>query len=49
GAVAGGVLKRAGHTEAPVHLARLACLFPAGMICVLMNEHGTMARLPQLE
>lgn len=45
----GGVLTRAGHTEAAVDLARLAGLFPAGAICEIMNEDGTMARLPQLE
>jgi len=45
----GGVLQRAGHTEAAVDLARLADCFPAGVICEIMNEDGTMARLPQLE
>ena len=45
----GGVLVRAGHTEAIVDLARLAGLYPAGVICEVMNENGTMARLPQLE
>lgn len=44
----GGVLKRAGHTEAAVDLARLANLYPAGVICEIMNDDGTMARLPQL-
>ncbi|MBI1987606.1 MAG: bifunctional 3,4-dihydroxy-2-butanone-4-phosphate synthase/GTP cyclohydrolase II [Nitrospinae bacterium] len=44
----GGVLQRAGHTEAAVDLARLAGLFPAGVLCEIMNEDGTMARLPQL-
>lgn len=44
----GGVLKRAGHTEAAVDLARLAGLPPVGVICEIMNEDGTMARLPQL-
>jgi 3,4-dihydroxy 2-butanone 4-phosphate synthase / GTP cyclohydrolase II len=44
----GGVLRRAGHTEAAVDLARLAGAFPAGVICEIMNEDGTMARLPQL-
>ncbi len=44
----GGVLKRSGHTEAAVDLARLAGLFPAGVICEIMNEDGTMARSPQL-
>jgi len=45
----GGVLVRAGHTEAIVDLARLAELYPAGVICEIMDEDGTMARLPQLE
>jgi 3,4-dihydroxy 2-butanone 4-phosphate synthase/GTP cyclohydrolase II len=45
----GGVLARAGHTEAIVDLARLAGLYPAGVICEIMSEDGTMARLPQLE
>ena len=45
----GGVLVRAGHTEAAVDLARLAGLAPAGVICEIMNEDGSMARLPQLE
>jgi 3,4-dihydroxy 2-butanone 4-phosphate synthase/GTP cyclohydrolase II len=45
----GGVLVRAGQTEAIVDLARLAGLYPAGVICEVMNEDGTMARLPQLE
>ena len=45
----GGVLVRSGHTEGAVDLARLAGLFPAGVICEIMNEDGTMARLPQLE
>ncbi|MHC1578466.1 MAG: bifunctional 3,4-dihydroxy-2-butanone-4-phosphate synthase/GTP cyclohydrolase II [Dehalococcoidia bacterium] len=45
----GGVLVRAGHSEAVVDLARLAGLYPAGVICEIMNEDGTMARLPQLE
>jgi len=44
----GGVLKRAGHTEASVDLCRLAGLAPASMICEIMNEDGTMARLPEL-
>jgi GTP cyclohydrolase II/3,4-dihydroxy-2-butanone 4-phosphate synthase len=44
----GGVLRRAGHTEAAVDLATLAGLFPAGVICEVMNEDGTMARLPEL-
>jgi 3,4-dihydroxy 2-butanone 4-phosphate synthase/GTP cyclohydrolase II len=45
----GGVLVRAGHTEAIVDLARLAGLYPAGVICEIMSEDGSMARLPQLE
>jgi 3,4-dihydroxy 2-butanone 4-phosphate synthase/GTP cyclohydrolase II len=45
----GGVLVRAGQTEAAVDLARLAGLTPAGVICEIMNPDGTMARLPQLE
>ena len=45
----GGVLARAGQTEAAVDLARLAGLNPAGVICEIMNEDGTMARIPQLE
>jgi len=45
----GGVLVRAGHTEAIVDLASFAGLYPAGVICEIMNEDGTMARLPQLE
>jgi len=44
----GGVLKRAGQTEAAVDLARLAGLYPAGVICEIMNEDGTMARIPDL-
>ena len=44
----GGVLKRAGHTEAAVDLAGLAGLFPAGVICEIMHPDGTMARLPEL-
>lgn len=44
----GGVLKRAGHTEGSVDLARLAGLNPAAVICEVMNEDGTMARLPDL-
>ncbi len=45
----GGVLARAGHTEAIVDIARLAGLQPAGVICEIMNDDGTMARMPQLE
>ncbi len=48
-AVEGGVLRRAGHTEAAVDLARLAGCYPAGVVCEVANEDGTMARLPQLE
>jgi 3,4-dihydroxy 2-butanone 4-phosphate synthase/GTP cyclohydrolase II len=48
-AVDGGVLARRGHTEAAVDLARLAGLKPAGVICEMMNEDGTMARMPDLE
>jgi len=44
----GGVLERTGHTEASVDLARLAGLYPAGVICEIMKEDGTMARLPDL-
>jgi len=47
-AVDGGVLRRAGHTEAAVDLARLAGLQPAGVICEIMNDDGTMARVPDL-
>ncbi|MCZ6877392.1 MAG: 3,4-dihydroxy-2-butanone-4-phosphate synthase, partial [Acidobacteria bacterium] len=45
----GGVLKRAGQTEAAVDLARIAGLIPAGVICEIMNEDGTMSRLPELK
>ena len=45
----GGVLKRAGHTEAAVDLARLAGLQPAGIICEIQNDDGTMSRLPDLK
>lgn len=44
----GGVLRRAGHTEATVDLCRMAGLYPAGVICEIMNDDGTMARTPQL-
>jgi 3,4-dihydroxy 2-butanone 4-phosphate synthase/GTP cyclohydrolase II len=44
----GGVLRRAGHTEAAVDLARLAGLYPAGVLCEIMDEDGTMALLPKL-
>jgi 3,4-dihydroxy 2-butanone 4-phosphate synthase/GTP cyclohydrolase II len=47
-AAEGGVLKRAGHTEAAVELPRLTGLFPAGVLCEIMDEDGTMARLPSL-
>ncbi len=47
-AKAGGVLRRAGHTEASVDLARLAGLQPAGVLCEILNPDGTMARLPEL-
>lgn len=46
---AGGVLRRAGHTEAAIDLARLAGLQPAGVIVEIMNEDGTMSRLPELK
>lgn len=45
----GGVLSRPGHTEAAVDLARLSGAYPAGVICEIMNEDGTMARLDQLK
>jgi 3,4-dihydroxy 2-butanone 4-phosphate synthase/GTP cyclohydrolase II len=48
-ALDGGVLTRPGHTEAAVDLARLAGLKPAGVICEIMNDDGTMARMPELE
>jgi 3,4-dihydroxy 2-butanone 4-phosphate synthase/GTP cyclohydrolase II len=48
-ALDGGVLARRGHTEAAVDLARLAGLKPAGVICEIMNDDGTMARMPDLE
>jgi len=44
----GGVLKRAGHTEAAVELANIAGLYPAGVICEIQNDNGSMARLPEL-
>ncbi len=43
-----GVLRRAGHTEASIDLARSASLYPAGVLCEIMNEDGSMARVPQL-
>ena len=48
-AKSGGVLVRPGQTEASVDVARIAGLYPAGVICEIMNEDGTMSRLPQLE
>jgi 3,4-dihydroxy 2-butanone 4-phosphate synthase/GTP cyclohydrolase II len=45
----GGVLVRAGHTEAVIDLAKIAGLYPSGVICEVMSEDGTMARLPELE
>ena len=44
----GGVLVRAGQTEAAVDLARIAGLYPAGVICEIMNDDGTMSRVPEL-
>lgn len=44
----GGVLRRTGHTEGSIDLAKLAGLYPAGVICEIMNDDGTMARVPQL-
>ncbi|MBM9588936.1 bifunctional 3,4-dihydroxy-2-butanone-4-phosphate synthase/GTP cyclohydrolase II [Leptospira sp. 201903075] len=48
-AVTGGVLRRAGHTEAAVDLSKLAGLYPSGVICEIMNDDGSMARIPDLE
>ena len=45
----GGVLERAGHTEAVVDLAKLAGLYPAGVICEILNEDGTTAKIPELK
>ncbi len=45
----GGVLRRAGHTEAAVDLARMAGLYPAGVICEIMKDDGSMARVPELK
>jgi 3,4-dihydroxy 2-butanone 4-phosphate synthase/GTP cyclohydrolase II len=45
----GGVLARAGHTEATIDLCNLAGLYPAGVVCEIMNDDGTMARMPDLE
>ena len=47
-AKSGGVLQRAGHTEASVDLVRMAGLYPVGVICEILHEDGTMARLPEL-
>lgn len=47
-ALEGGVLRRAGHTEAVVDLCKLAGLYPAGVLCEIMNDDGTMARVPDL-
>jgi 3,4-dihydroxy 2-butanone 4-phosphate synthase/GTP cyclohydrolase II len=47
-AMEGGVLRRAGHTEAVVDLCRLAGLYPAGVLCEILNDDGTMARVPEL-
>jgi 3,4-dihydroxy 2-butanone 4-phosphate synthase/GTP cyclohydrolase II len=47
-AIDGGVLRRAGHTEAVVDLCRLAGLYPAGVLCEILNDDGTMARVPEL-
>ena len=47
-AAEGGVLRRAGHTEAIIDLCRLAGLYPAGVLCEILNEDGTMARVPEL-
>lgn len=44
----GGVLRRAGHTEAVIDLCRIAGLYPAGVLCEILNEDGTMARVPEL-
>ena len=44
----GGVLRRSGHTEATVDLARMAGLYPAGVLCEILNEDGSMARVPEL-
>lgn len=48
-AMSGGVLRRTGHTEACIDFSRLAGLYPAGVICEIMDEDGSMARLPELE
>jgi 3,4-dihydroxy 2-butanone 4-phosphate synthase/GTP cyclohydrolase II len=48
-AVDEGVLRRAGHTEAAIDLYRLAGMYPAGVLCEILNDDGTMARMPQLE
>jgi 3,4-dihydroxy 2-butanone 4-phosphate synthase/GTP cyclohydrolase II len=48
-ALEGGVLRRAGHTEAVIDLCKLADLYPAGVLCEIMNDDGTMARVPELK
>ncbi len=48
-AAEGGVLRRAGHTEAVIDLCRLAGLYPAGVLCEILNDDGSMARVPQLQ
>jgi 3,4-dihydroxy 2-butanone 4-phosphate synthase/GTP cyclohydrolase II len=48
-ALEGGVLRRAGHTEAVIDLCKLAGLYPAGTLCEIMNDDGTMARVPDLQ
>ena len=48
-AAEGGVLRRAGHTEAVIDLCRLAGLYPGGVLCEILNEDGSMARVPQLQ
>ena len=45
----GGVLRRAGHTEAIVDLCNIAGLYPAGVVCEIMKDNGEMARMPELE
>jgi len=44
----GGVLKRAGHTEAALDLSKLAGVYPAGVLCEILKDNGEMARLPEL-
>ncbi len=48
-ALEGGVLRRAGHTEAVIDLCKLAGLYPAGVLCEILNDDGTMARVPELK